>query len=164
MKFPYFDSDGSAGTDWADYGPTVQAGILRATLGEFLGSGCSRDVYASRCSPDVVIKVEAKCGTFHNVLEWEVWRSVKHHENAKWFAPCLGIDPMGITLVMSRTKPLTDRQWNKAKELPWFFNDLKQDNFGWLNGQIVCHDYSLNKLMDHGVCGKKLQKNYGAVT
>ncbi|MCK5639710.1 MAG: hypothetical protein KAJ19_02895, partial [Gammaproteobacteria bacterium] len=57
----------------------------------------------------------------------------------KWFAPCVEISSCGIVLVQHKTKPLT----KLPTYVPSFFNDLKTNNWGELNGRPVCHDYGI---------------------
>lgn len=155
----YFDRDAYHGPDVLNYTPSVHRSIMWSMLGNKLGSGIHRDVYASRLSRDHVIKVEPNVGSFANVMEWEIWRMVEHHENAKWFAPVFGIDPFGTVLIQARTKRVTPSQFEKVKELPAFFWDVKPENFGWYKGRIVCHDYAITSLIATGVCSKKMKKN-----
>lgn len=122
--------------------PKVTLEIFDCILGEFIGSGCFREVYQHPHYKDYVVKIETG-NTRENCLEWDVWRSVQFTENAKWFAPCTYISDNGIILIQKKVKVLWDKPQSKIPDkIPWFFTDIKSDNFGWIGNQLVCHDYS----------------------
>ncbi len=113
-------------------------------LGTHLANGSSRQVFLHAQNPNWVVKIEDGVRSFQNVIEWELWISVKDTPLAKWFAPCVYISPGGQILVMERTsqpKAYPDK-------LPAFFTDLKLTNFGMYKPmmsrpQFVCHDYGI---------------------
>lgn len=131
--------------------------ILQTLVGNRIGFGIHREVFELRGRPDLVLKVEVTGRTFANVKEWEVWRHVEDVTAiAHWFAPCVTIDQLGISLIQHRTQPMPDKVWQKL-EVPHFFTDVKQANWGLIGGKPVCHDYALNLLMERGMGGKKLK-------
>lgn len=124
---------------------------------EPLGEGASRTVYAVRDDATLVLKVERTGKTFHNMTEWLVWQEVKDWPIADWFAPCLKIDSWGTALLQRRTVPFaSEREFRDALRqtrggyLPSIFSDTHYDNFGMLNGIVVCHDYGYHKMIYNG--------------
>ena len=109
-------------------------------LGELLGVGSSRTVFAHPTSDKLVIKVEDSASTFQNVLEWEHWLDIKLTKNVKWVAPCVSISYSGTFLIQERTTDLKESQMPKL--LPMWITDRHINNFGMLNGKVVCRDYS----------------------
>ena len=118
--------------------------VLDALVGEKLGSGSFRDVYALDAKR--VLKVEARDWAFCNAHEWTIWCDCPP-EWQKWFAPCLTIDDLGAALIQRRTKPLTKKQWAALTEIPDFMADIKRENWGWMDGRPVCHDYGNHRFM-----------------
>lgn len=57
----------------------------------------------------------------------------------KWFAPCIDISPNGVFLLQKKTEPCSTSKYPTV--VPSFFTDLKYQNFGLLNGKVVCFDY-----------------------
>lgn len=113
---------------------------------EKLGSGIHRDVFACRIDPKLVVKVETDLPWryFANVHEMKFWTDHQHYEKvAKWLAPCDYLSPDGLILLQRRCEPLRDNDVLPDK-LPAFLTDVKKDNYGWLDGRIVCFDYALN--------------------
>lgn len=141
-------------TDPRDHGARIKDCILHAVIGKQLGRGCYRTVYA--LDEHRVLKVEADGNQFSNAHEWAIWQDVQGTKWERWFAPCIEIDSFGIALIQARTKPLTEAQWNRVKELPDFFADLKSENFGTLKGRMVCHDYGNHKFLSNGLRRAKL--------
>lgn len=118
--------------------------------GRHIGQGCYRDVWTLRSDDSRVVKFETTAGSFCNVYEHEVWNEVKDDkELRKWFAPVLDISANGIVLVQMRTEPVRKRELPKM--VPAFFSDLKTENWGWLDGRYVCHDYGNNAVMRTGL-------------
>ncbi len=127
---------------------------LSILCGEQIGSGSTRRVYALKHDPSLVIKIEHAARRFCNVTEYDVWKEVRRSENAKWFAPVVDIDIWGGALLMKRTQPITDDEFfDEIKELPSFMSDTHPQNFGRLDGRIVCHDYGYHKALS--VFGRK---------
>lgn len=134
-----------------DLDDITQWDLNQQFVGEKLGSGVSRDVYACRMNPDLVVKIEkTEDGRmFSNFQEFDLWNEAnsQHPEVAKWLAPVISLSTNGLVLVMKRTKPLK----KMPKELPDFFNDIHDGNFGMLNGRVVCHDYAITKVLTKGL-------------
>jgi len=106
-----------------------------------LGQGMSREVFLHPHDPTKVIKIENSCEHFQNVKEWEFWNVHKLNKNvSKWLAPCHYISDSGTFLIMDKTEVLPKNKIPKL--LPGFLTDHKPENFGLLNGRVVCHDYS----------------------
>lgn len=129
--------------------PTTAAKDLWSLVfGKKIGSGMSRVVYEYLPDPSYVIKEEKYVGHFQNVIEWEIWENVQYIPHiAKWFAPCLKISPNGMYLIQKKVTPAEANKY--PKEIPYFFKDLKMDNYGLLNGKIVCCDYGTFLREDH---------------
>jgi hypothetical protein len=121
---------------------------LNALVGAEIGEGAYRTVYA--LDDERVLKLELRGESFSNAHEWTLWSDVKDTKWAKWFAPCLKIDEYGAALVMRRTAPLTDDQWASLRRVPNFMADMKRENWGWLDGRPVCHDYGNHALFANG--------------
>lgn len=81
---------------------------------------------------------------FANVLEMKFWSDNQYHAPiAKWLAPCDYLSPDGLILLQRKCEAL--RESDKLPDkLPSFLTDVKRDNYGWLDGRIVCFDYALN--------------------
>ncbi len=135
--------------------------ILGLLLGKRLGEGCFRAVFEYALDPTLVVKVqydnhqEGQRGltyghmSFANIVEWHTWCRLKDTGLAKHFAPCHHISADGKVLIQARTEPI--RKFRKDDVLADFFADVKPDNFGRLNGKLVCHDYALHGLTKLGI-------------
>ncbi len=112
--------------------------------GEKLGSGLSREVYEFVFDPSYVVKWQRGTqGSFQNVNEWTIWNAIKEWEwGAKFLAPCKMISPVGSWLLMKKTEPLP-KDFVLPTILPEFLTDFKPENFGLLDGNLVCRDYGL---------------------
>lgn len=116
------------------------AGLM---LGEKLGWGSARQVYAFAMRPDTVLKIETVAGSFQNIREWEFWRdNCEVTDIKRWLAPCVSISACGTILVQKRTTPVSKR--DLPDKMPGFLTDLKPCNFGFIDERIVCHDYALH--------------------
>lgn len=121
-------------------------------LGDFLGNGISRYVFASKFSKELVIKIETG-EQGQNAMEYEVWRHVMYVKKINfWFAPCHDISECNRILTQSRAKPMTHDL--APKKVPVFFSDIKLDNWGLLKGKPVCTDYGNILLMEKGMTEK----------
>jgi len=110
--------------------------------GELIGEGIHRKVFECLIDKSLVVKVETGHNHFANVSEWRTWDECRYWKNgAKWFAPCVSISPFGTVMLQKRVDPIR-RNDELPNKLPAFLTDVKPENFGWLNGQLVCHDYS----------------------
>lgn len=129
------------------------------TMGEPIGFGAYRLVYAPRIMPNYVVKIEYNENTSANRDEMQVWQRIMHTDLSKWFAPCVAISDNCQVLVQEKTvKPRPDEF---PKRLPAFFTDFKRSNYGVLVGEhgkrggsvrcFVCHDYANHLLMEMGM-------------
>lgn len=108
-------------------------------VGNGLGAGQNRSVWALEFCPDLVIKYENSGDDFQNVMEWRVWNCVKDTPLSKWFAPCVALSPNGIWLVQKKiTFPAADKY---PKTMPDFFPDTQYVNYGLFEGRWVACDY-----------------------
>lgn len=109
-----------------------------------IGSGAFREVFVCRLNNDWVVKVEKDHDwrNFQNVLEMNIWSEFREVKSvAQWLAPCRFMSPNGRILIQDRCAPLrADEMPNK---LPAFLTDVKYENFGKLNGRVVCVDYGM---------------------
>jgi hypothetical protein len=134
---------------------------LSMLCGDPIGAGIARAVYAMG---DRVVKIESLAGSFQNVIEWETWRNLEHTEYARYLAPCHRISSSGAALVQSRVTLLTPTPDARTQRLvdrcrlPDFLTDFKFNNYGVLNGRIVCCDYGSNLLLNHGAFSSRLRK------
>ena len=113
--------------------------------GKLLGEGIHRKVFECRIRPDLVVKVEPEENWryFANVLEMRFWNDHEHYKKvADWLAPCEYLSPDGRILLQRRTLPIVDSSALPA-QLPAFLSDVKADNFGMLDGRLVCVDYAM---------------------
>jgi hypothetical protein len=118
-------------------------------LGEFIGKGAYREVYNFPFKSNTVIKVAKD--SYANILEWEIWKSVKGTPNEKWFCPCLYMSREGYFLIQPKCKPLKDSD-KLPKNLPAFFDDVRRNNWGWYKGNLVCFDYQfIQKGIDYAM-------------
>lgn len=148
-----------------DEGASDRMSALGVLVGDCLGVGAYRRVYALHHLPGHVLKVEyANSCSFANAMEWETWNELRGTEWESWLAPCLSIDGHGRALVQSRCEPVPDPTWAALTEVPAFFSDVAQRNFGLLDGRVVCLDYSLNRLMQRGRSRVRMVPRPGAST
>lgn len=127
--------------------PEIRDAALRMFVGECLGNGWRRHVYAVRGDDKRVVKIER--GTnFDNVAEWLIWQAVKDTEAARWFAPCLEISPCGRVLIQRRTETFSEEGFkDTVTKVPEFFDDIYWANWGLLYGGPVCHDYARHRFI-----------------
>lgn len=117
--------------------------IIKLVCGEKIGEGVHREVFVCKQNPNFVVKVEKRdCrGIFANVTEWRNWMNNKEW---KWFgkylAPIELINETGDILVQRRVEFKEKKFY--PKKIPILFTDIKQANFGWIDGQFVCCDYA----------------------
>jgi len=136
--------------------------FMHTLLGDVIGQGAFRRVYECTINPEIVIKIETDGYYHHNVHENEVWERVEWTSHAKWFAPVINISPCGKVLVQKRTEPIPK---NKLPEkIPNYFTDTKPDNWGLFDGRPVCHDYSINLLMEKGMSNRLVKAKWLSFT
>lgn len=113
--------------------------------GEKLGGGIHREVFDCRLRPDLVVKVERDdtWRYFSNVREMKFWDDNQHFKKvADWLAPCVYMSPDGRILLQRRVK-LATRFDDLPDMMPAFLTDFKPDNYGFLEGRLVCIDYAM---------------------
>ncbi len=127
---------------WEAFGTTVNRDFFNLMVGDIIGAGEFRIVYAHAHRKDLVLKFEIDSQSFQNVSEWEFWNDNKDDKKvARWLAPVEYISACGIILAMKRTtKPA---KANYPRVLPEFLVDRKRQNFGLYKGKLVAHDYGL---------------------
>lgn len=126
--------------------------LLALLCEQKLGAGMTREVFRLATDLDKVIKFECDSGHFQNVLEYQVWDSVKDTKLAKWFAPCHHISHCGRILIQSYAEPIA--AINLPAEVPAFFTDLKVGNWGVYNKQPVALDYGKHLMLERGMTGR----------
>ena len=122
----------------------VFADLFGTLCGGKIGSGASRDVYICEIMPEYVVKV-AKDAVFNgvnqNYQEYRVCQQLIKTRWAKYLAPVFFASHNYIFLLQKKCLPL--REHEIPKRVPRFLNDRKQDNWGVLNGKVVCFDYGI---------------------
>jgi hypothetical protein len=142
----------------ADEPPKLAKQALNLLVGECLGQGASRRVYALRNTPDLVLKLEYDNRDFSNVIEWTTWSQLQKTKWAEWLAPCISIDEFSGVLIQARADDLTDEQWAALKEYPAFLGDAGRRNWGWYKGRPVMRDYAFNHLITCGLKNMKMKR------
>ena len=136
--------------------PLIAAELINLILGEYIGSSCHRDVYEHATKEDWVVKIQ-NSEKFSNIIEFEIWCLVQYTKYSKWFARCEWMSENGKVLIQQRLEPITKNNMHLIPDkIPHFFCDIKASNFGFLNGQLVCHDYdySLVKFVNSGLTSR----------
>lgn len=114
--------------------------------GKQLGEGIHRKVFECRIRADLVVKVEQPdepWRSFANAQEMLFWSNYVHcPEVARWLAPCEYMSPDGRLLLQRKVDHITSKT-KLPPSLPTFLTDIKRDNFGLLNGRLVCVDYAM---------------------
>lgn len=122
---------------------SVNTDLILMLCGEKIGSGTYRSVYEFNMNPNkFVIKVEP-LSTDCNLSEFLLWDEIQNLKGnlswvREWFAPIHWCSPNGKVIIMQRTKQLNRE---RPKKIPFFFTDVKKNNFGWIGNKFVCHDY-----------------------
>lgn len=118
--------------------------MFNLVCGKKIGGGVHRDVFECKLNRSLVVKVEYELDYryFANVLEMKFWNYHSEYEPVrKWLAPCRFLSPDGRILLQERVEPVRKSD-NLPAQLPAFLSDRKIQNFGWLNGKLVCTDYA----------------------
>lgn len=126
--------------------PEVFEDTFNLLCHDLLGQGVHRRVFSCRLRPDLVVKVEdngdASHRSFANVREfdfWGYWRDYK--KVADWLAPCEYLSPDGRIMLQKRADPIPS-SFTLPENLPAFLTDHKKENFGIIDGRLVCLDYA----------------------
>lgn len=121
----------------------VNTDLILMICGKKLGQGYSRVCYEYNLDDNFVVKIEPQ-NTTSNISERLLWDEVQGLKGSKawvkeWFAPIIYCTPNNKILIMRKTK----QDFNKTRpnKVPSFFQDVKEDNFGWIGNKFVCHDY-----------------------
>lgn len=119
--------------------------------GREVGRGMTRTVFECNVDKSLVVKVEsAEVRThFQNMVEWLAWCRVAGTDVERWFAPVVEMSPDGRLVLMKRVDPLPSR--HRPTHMPAFFTDFKPNNFGVLDGRVVCCDYGSHLLHEVGM-------------
>jgi len=114
--------------------------------GKLLGEGVHRRVFECKLRPDLVVKVEYETENryFANVFEQKFWDDSSPAVEA-WLAPCEMLSPDGRILLQQRAHPLPHNA-EMPLLVPSFLRDLKRENFGHIDGKLVCMDYAIVNL------------------
>lgn len=136
---------------------TTDYDIKHTLRGKKISHGASRSVYECRLRKDLVVKIETKGQSFSNATEWQIWQEAEYYGITEWLAPCEFISPSGIVLIQKKTTP-APLDFVYPIEIPAFFADIKKENFGLLEGRLVCHDYGNHHCFRLALQNKKLQK------
>lgn len=123
--------------------PEVYHEAFNLLCGDLIGGGIHRQVFECKLRPDLVVKVEDQdYRDFANVKEMQFWRDHSFVKKiAVWLAPCEHLSPDGRILIQKRVEKVT-AAYKMPDKVPSFLTDLKKENFGWLDGKLVCIDYS----------------------
>ena len=114
------------------------ADLFHLLCGKLIGEGCYRKVFSCNILPDCVVKQDTRAN-FSNISEYELWTELEKTSLAKWLAPVVWLSPGGLWLIQKRTQPIGALKL--PTRIPSIFADDKAENWGVLNGRIVCHDY-----------------------
>lgn len=109
-----------------------------------IGEGIHRKVWTCRIRDDLVVKVEVddEWRYFANAREMQFWCDWQYHKPvAQWLAPCEYMSPDGRVMLQRRCDPVPP-SYKLPDKLPSFLTDVKRENFGLLDGRLVCVDYS----------------------
>lgn len=115
--------------------------FIRLFLGAKVSEDEFRTCYELIGQPHLVVKVEKTEGTFFNITEWQMWSTLQFSEHGILFAPCRRISPSGHILIQERTAPLPEG-FTLPHGLPDFFSKSTINDFGSIEGRLVCHNYS----------------------
>ena len=120
------------------------ADAFNMLCGDKLGEGIHRTVFACKLLPDAVVKVEKDYFRyFANVFESKFWSDHSDYEAvAKWLAPVMHMSPDGRILLQRRADPVP-ASYELPDKMPAFLSDFKRENFGLLEGRLVCLDYAM---------------------
>ena len=114
-------------------------------LGDNIGEGAFREVFQHAEDPSLVIKVASNStGIDCNLTEYEIWNNAI--PSRKYLAPVVNCSNNFKYIVMKKTKELTignvkDAVIDVYKNYPVWLTDVVGHNMGYLNGNLVVHDY-----------------------
>lgn len=139
------------------FNTVVSKDLLDLCTDKAISQGSTRSVYKSALAADEVLKFETSARRFQNILEWETWQIVQYFpKHKRWFVPCVSISDCGTILIQKYARDLEESEL--LAELPVYFADIKRENFGMFNGQVVCRDYGNTFLIDRGFNTTRMKK------
>jgi hypothetical protein len=110
--------------------------------GDRIGQGSTRTVYDCKLLPGHVVKVENDdFRMFANVAENLLYCNSSEAVQ-RWLCPTTHLSPDGRLLIMRKAR-ICDETDTLPDQLPAFLSDIKRENFGWIDGRLVCVDYGL---------------------
>lgn len=119
-------------------------------LGDYLGEGFRRIVYAHKDDPELVIKFLKNIEDDHNRIEFENWQILKDTEKGRWLTPCVSLSEDGRFLIQKRVKVTDEAPENVPDWIQilgdWSFGGNKSKHWGIYEGRIVLIDYGDKKL------------------
>jgi len=119
----------------------MQSDIFNLLVGRKIGRGIHRSVHRLRFSPELVVKVaHSESGRRANLKEYLIWDIAECSRHARWLAPVRACSTDGSFLVMDYAHPASRKDF--PRRVPAFLSDLQYDNFGILDGRLVCVDYA----------------------
>lgn len=139
--------------EWADpLSSTLSREMFDVMCGPLLGEGVYRRVFRCAIDPRYVVKFETRANSFANVIEWETWCIARHQDAGLWLAPCLAISDKGQVLLQRYAEDVTEA--DIPDRVPAWLSDLKPENFGRVDGRIVCRDYGGTLILQHAMTAK----------
>lgn len=121
--------------------------LFNLVCGKLLGQGVHRKVFECTLNRALVVKVEIEeeYRFFANVHEMTFYNRAPYSAQ-RWLAKPDTLSPDGRILLMERVMPISSAS-DLPTELPSFLNDIKPENFGWVQEgdtrRLVCVDYAL---------------------
>lgn len=114
-------------------------------LGDYLGEGFRRIVYAHQDRSDLVIKFLKNLEDNHNRTEFENWQKLKDTERGQWLAPCYSLSDDGRFLVQQRVEvldeaPVSVPEWIKTLR-DWSLGGNQSKHWGRWEGRVQLIDY-----------------------
>lgn len=142
---------------------TYTTPIFELLCDKELGQGTMRIVYSLRHNPNFVVKVATSTrGTLANTQEYLTWKEFSFYYGnidknkypfhpVFWLAPVHQISSDNRGLIQSRCEPIPQSiisdLVNGKIMVPSWFEDIKIENFGMLNGELVIVDYGYHRLL-----------------
>lgn len=135
----------------------TQIDLNSFVVGDYIGSGTSRDVYHFPLIPNTVIKIEKSnkihnCNSFQNTTEWLIAEELYNTKDKIYLALPLYISPSGRVMLQEYARDLdvSDIEILKNMKFPSFLTDIKISNLGkTADGRIVFRDYGTSILTNN---------------
>jgi len=116
---------------------------MKKLCGVRIGEGKARRVFAHKDDDTLVIKWTKRGRNPSNKREWRNWQAAVGTPWEEHFAPCVEISGCGRWLVQVRAEPVGDFHAEKVPAV--CKDDRKPENFGLIDGRLVCVDYTKHK-------------------